>query len=257
MGEFIGTMILILVGDGVAAMAVLYGAFSGDYWGIAIGWGVGVAIAIYVVGTVSGAHINPAVTVALAMFKGFPWKKVVPYILAQTAGAFVGAALVYQMYWPIIDLFNKAHHMLRGTYNNVTFHIFFTGPFTGVTSPHAFVDEIILTGMLVLGVFAVIDQYNTNAPQGGMAALIIGLIVAAVGNLGGNLEAWPLNPARDFGPRVFGWLMGWGQNAFPGVDGFWWVPIVAPVIGGVIGAAVYQYLVHPYLVAMREADQAQ
>ncbi|EPZ42940.1 MIP/aquaporin family protein [Alicyclobacillus acidoterrestris] len=246
--EIIGTAFMIMVGDSVAAMAVLYNSFSGDYWGICILWGLGVTMAVYLVGAISGAHLNPAVTVGFAMYGGFPWKKVPGFIVSQGIGAFLGAGLTYTLFSPVINAYNAAHHAARAATTGLTTSgIFFTHPSAGITTGHAFVDEIILTGALVIGILALSDTYNTNTPRGNITPLIVGLLVAMVGGFGGQLEAWALNPARDFGPRLFAWMMGWGQNAFPGPGNFWWVPIVAPIVGAVVAGALYTYVLRPFM----------
>jgi len=125
--------------------------------------------------------------------------------------------------------------------------VFFTSPGTAVTPMKGFIDEIILTGLLMFGIFAVTDEFNTMAPQANFGAIVIGLIVAIIGASAGYLEAWALNPARDFGPRSFAWLMGWDASAFPGVGNYWWVPIVAPLIGGLIGGGAQHLLIRPFL----------
>lgn len=248
LAEVIGTAFLMMGGTGIAAMAILYGSFSGDYWGICVLWGLAVTFAVYLVGAISGAHLNPAVTIAFAIYGGFPWRKVFGFIVAQVIGAFIGAAITYQLYSPVIDAFNAAHNTTRDAAQGlITSGIFFTSPNTGITTGHAFVDQIILTATLVIGILAISDKWNTVSPGANMAPLMVGLLVALIGGFGGQLEAWAINPARDFGPRVFCWLMGWGPNAFPGIQGYWWVPVTAPVIGGIVAGAIYNYLLQPFM----------
>jgi glycerol uptake facilitator protein len=117
---------------------------------------------------------------------------------------------------------------------------------------HAFMDEVILTALLLLGIFAITDEFNTQAPMANSGALIIGLLVAVIGSSMGYLEAWALNPARDFGPRLFAYFAGWGSQALPAPENYWWIPIVAPLIGGVIGGGAYQILIRPYLPKYRD-----
>jgi len=246
--EVIGTAFLLMVGTSVAAMAILYNSFSGDYWGICILWGLGVTMAVYLVGAISGAHLNPAVTIGFAIYGGFSWKKVPGFIVSQVVGAFIGAAITYQLFSPTINAYNAAHHTTRSAVGGLTTSgIFFTHPNVGITTGHAFIDQIILTAALVIGILALSDAYNTNTPHGNMTPLIVGLLVAMVGGFGGQLEAWAINPARDLGPRIFGWLAGWGPNSFPGLNGYWWVPIVAPIIGGVVAGAIYNFLLRPFM----------
>lgn len=258
--EVIAVAIIILIGDSVAGMIVLYdppiNPYANAYWGVCITWGLAVTIAIYVTGSVSGCHANPAVTLSLAMFRDFPWKKVVPYWAAQIVGGFIGAAIVYALYVPVIDHFNAVHHFARDLDAGAA-GMFFTSPGPFITPMHAFTDEIILTAFLVLGIFAITEQYNEAAPMANSGALIIGLLVAAIGASAGFLEAWAINPARDFGPRLFCFFAGWGTGAIPGKLNYFWVPIVAPLIGGPIGAAIYQFAVRPFLPKRAEAGMPQ
>jgi glycerol uptake facilitator protein len=195
---------------------------------------------------VSGCHANPAITLALAIFRGFSWWKLAPYWAAQVFGAIVGAALVYVLYAPIIAHFEVLHHVTRGLDEGAG-HVFFTGPAAFITVLHAFVDEIILTALLMVGIFAITDQYNTVAPMANLGAVFIGLLFSMIGAAMGYLEGWPLNPARDFGPRLFCYVMGWGPQALPAPGHYWWVPIAGPLIGGVIGGGLYHVLVRPFL----------
>jgi glycerol uptake facilitator protein len=245
--EALATTIIITLGDSAAAMITLYdpSPYATAYWGVCIAWGLAVAIAILVTGAVSGTHANPAVTLALTLFRGFPPRKVLPYVAAQIVGCFIGAALVHQLFGPVIDAYNASHGLTRA--GGGAAGVFFTAPGPHITPIHAFWDEVVLTAILLLGIFAITDEFNTVAPQANGSALIIGLLVACIGACAGNLEAWPINPARDFGPRLYCFLTGWGESALPGPDHYWWVPIAGPLLGGIVGAAVYQYCVKPYL----------
>lgn len=249
LSEAIAVFIIIAFGDSVAAMYTLYAPspYQQAYWGVCIAWGLAVTMAIYATGSVSGTHANPAVTLALALYRKFSWAKVLPYWLAQVAGAFIGAALVYMLYVPVIDHFNAASHVTRAAGGAAG--VFFTHPGLAITPMHAFGDEIILTAFLIFGIFAITEQYNEMAPGANSGALMIGLLVALIGASMGYLEAWALNPARDFGPRLFCYLFGWGSSALPSPENYWWVPIVGPLIGGAAGGAAYQYLIRPFLPA--------
>jgi glycerol uptake facilitator protein len=248
--EAIAMLIIIGFGDAVAAMYTLYdpSPYQNAYWGVAIAWGLAVAIAIYVTGAVSGTHANPAVTLALAVYRGFPWRKVPAYVVSQVIGAFIGAALVYALFVPVIDHFNTAHQTLRDAAGGAaSAGVFFTHPGLAITPLHALFDEVVLTAFLLLGIFAITDEYNTQAPMANSGALMIGFLVAAIGASFGYLEAWALNPARDFGPRLFAYFAGWGSQALPAPVNYWWVPIVGPLIGGLVGGGIYQALIRPYL----------
>jgi glycerol uptake facilitator protein len=247
--EAIAVFIIISFGDSVAGMYTLYSPspYQSAYWGVCITWGLAVTIAIYATGSVSGTHANPAVTLSLALYRKFSWSKVVPYCIAQVVGAVLGASLVYLLYSPVINLFNETSHLTRAAGGAAG--VFFTHPGLAITPMHAFGDEIILTAFLIFGIFAITEQYNEMAPEANSGALMIGLLVALIGASMGYLEAFAINPARDFGPRLFCFFTGWGSSALPSPGNYWWVPIVGPLIGGILGGGVYQYLVRPYLPA--------
>lgn len=254
--EAVAMCIIISLGDSVAAMYSLYdpSPYQQAYWGVCIAWGLAVTIAIYSTASVSGCHANPAVTLALACFRKFSWSKVLPYCAAQVVGAFAGAGIVYALFGPVINAFNGAHHVTRAAGGAAG--VFFTHPGSFVMPMHAFSDEIILTAFLVFGIFAITEQYNEQAPGANSGALMIGFLVATIGASMGYLEAWAINPARDFGPRLFCYLTGWGPAAFPSPDHYWWIPIVAPLIGGVVGGGLYQVLIHQFLPARNRARVA-
>jgi len=245
--------IIIAFGDSVAAMYTLYAPspYQQAYWGVCIAWGLAVTVAIYTTGAVSGCHANPAVTLALAMYRRFSWKKVIPYWIAQVVGAFIGAVLVYVLFSPVIDHFNSASNLVRRSGGAAG--VFFTHPGLAISTSHAFCDEIILTAFLIFGIFAVTEHFNEIAPGPNMGALIIGLLVALIGASMGYLEAWAINPARDFGPRLFCFFAGWGSSALPSPESYWWVPILGPLIGGAIGGGAYQLLIWPFLPARERA----
>jgi glycerol uptake facilitator protein len=265
LAEFLGTLVLIAFGDGVVAMAVAalnqsgrgtqIFAASGDWLLIAWGWALAVAFGVYVAGGVSGAHINPAVTLALAVKRDFPWRKVLPYWAAQLVGAFVGAALVYLVYHQAISSFEAAKGITRGTLGGTadstpTFSIFatFPAPYFKASLLGPLVDQIVGTAFLLVFVLALTDERN-QPPKSNLAPLLVGLAVAAIGMSFGANAGYAINPARDFGPRFLAWLTGWGHVALPGVHGYWWVPIVGPLVGGVVGAVVYDLFIRDVLVA--------
>jgi glycerol uptake facilitator protein len=265
MAEFLGTFVLIMFGDGVVAMAVaaLNGSgraltkttiflATGDWLLIVFGWMFAVICGVYVAGGVTGAHINPAVTIANAVKRGFPWSKVPGYIAAQVAGAFVAAFVVWWVYHNAIDVYLLATHATKKT-SVATYSIFATFPapyYHNVGGP--FLDEVVGTFLLVLVVFAISDEFNIP-PQGNMGPLIVGVIVAAVGASFGANTGYAINPARDFGPRLFAWIAGWGKLALPGdygnVNTYFWIPIIAPIVGGIIAAVVYDLFIRDILIA--------
>jgi glycerol uptake facilitator protein len=251
--EAVAMFIIIAFGDSVAAMYTLYdpSPYQHSYWGVCIAWGLAVTIAIYTTASVSGCHANPAVTLALAVYRKFSWRKVVPYCIAQTVGAFLGAGIVYLLFAPVIEHFTAANHLTRATGGAAA--VFFTHPGLAVTPMHALSDQIILTAFLIFGIFAITEQYNEQAPGANFGAVIIGLLIAVIGASMGYLEAWAINPARDFGPRLFCFFTGWGSSALPSPDHYWWIPIVGPLLGGLVGGGAYQLLIHPFLPARLRA----
>lgn len=263
LAEFLGTFVLIMLGCGSVAVALAGLPGSGrqsDPFGaanwliVAWGWGFGVVFGVYVAGGVSGAHINPAVTLAFAVRRGFSWAKVLPYWFAQVVGAFAAAALVYAVYAPAIAAYDKAQHVAARTQSLDTFSIFATFPakyFHGeLWGP--LLDQVVGTALLLLLIAAILDNRNT-APLGNLFPFMIGIVVVAIGMTYGTNAGYAINPARDLGPRVLTWLQGWGQIAFPGnyqtFSEYWWVPIVGPLIGGVIGIVVYDLFIGQVLSA--------
>lgn len=246
--EFFGTMLLILFGCGVVAQVVTGGfptttGATGDYNSIAWGWGLGVAMAIYVAGRLSGAHLNPAVTVALAAFKGFPPSRVLPYIGAQVAGAFVAALVVRFVYSDAINRVDPNH-------TKATQGIFSTSPDIGVSLTTAFFDQVTGTAILVAVIFALTSAVN-NPPLANIGPLIIGLLVVGIGLGWGANAGYAINPARDLAPRLASWLTGYHDAWFSanGPELYFWVPIVAPLIGGLIGGALFVFCIEKFLPA--------
>lgn len=268
LSEFLGTFVLIAFGTGVVAMAVVGlpgsgrgdGIISdGDWLLITWGWGMAVAFGVYVAGGISGAHINPAVTLAFATFRGFPWYKVPGYVISQILGAIAGAALVYLNYKDAIGAFEQANGLERADSGTSTIPIFVTFPaqyFDDYLGP--FISELTGTAFLIVFVFAVVDLMNVP-PRANLGPLVIGLAVFAIGMSFGANSGYAINPARDLGPRILAWLEGWGTAAFPGDYGnltaYWWVPVVAPLVGALVGAIVYDFFIQNVLKARHVPEQ--
>lgn len=236
LAEFLGTLVLIMFGTGVVAQVVLGKGNYGDTLAINIGWGLAVVMGVYVAAGVSGAHLNPAVTLALAVHRGFPWRKVVPYAAAQLAGAFVAAALVWLTYRGALDAFDGGTRQVLGPQG--TAGIFATYPQAWLGIWGGLVDQIVGTALLVGVIFAISDTRNAPPPAG-LAPVIVGLLVVAIGLSFGLNAGYAINPARDLGPRLLTAVAGWGGEVFRAGGGWWWVPIVGPLIGGVIGGWLY------------------
>lgn len=224
---------VVLFGQGAAGEVV-----NGGFTNITIAWGLAVAFAVYLTAKISGAHLNPAVTIALAAFRGFPWSKVGPYCLAQIVGAFFGAALTFLNYRPAFLKFDPDLSRTAGVFT--TFPAFPAMPMAG------FLDQVVGTALLVLFVFAISDEHNI-APPSQIAPLLVGLVVVVIGMSFGAMHGYAINPARDFGPRLFTVLAGFRNNGLTDGTNQFLVPLVAPVIGGLAGGASYEVLIGRFI----------
>jgi MIP family channel proteins len=241
LAEFLGTFMLILLGTAVVAQVVLSGQANGSYLSINLGWGLAVVMGVYVAGGVSGAHLNPAVTLTLAVRRGFPWAKVLPYSLAQLAGAFTGALVTFITYREAFDHFDGGVRHVVGP--QATAGIFATYPQAFLsTFPGGLIDQVVGTAVLLLLIFAISDAKNL-APDPKFAPVVVGLAVTVIGMTFGYNAGYAINPARDLGPRLFTAFAGWGSDVFRAGNGWWWVPIAGPLAGGLLGGFTYDLLV--------------
>jgi len=225
-GEFLGTLILILLGNGVVAGTLLKGTKgeNGGWLAIVVGWGIAVTVAVYAVGPISGAHINPAITMALAWKGDFPWSNVAPYLLAQFGGAFVGASLVWLHYLPHWKLTDDpgakrscycTTPAVRNTFTNI-------------------LSEILATAMLVLVILFFGQQEFTQ----GLNPVAIGLLVVGIGLGLGGTTGFAINPARDLGPRIAHFVLpiyGKGSSDWE----YAWIPVVGPLVGGILAVYIF------------------
>jgi glycerol uptake facilitator protein len=260
-GEFFGTMILILFGDGVVATVFLYtnlGAnnaaspFANEWIVIILGWGLAVMLGIYVAGAISGAHINPAVTLGLAASGRHPWGKVLPYWGAQVLGAFVAGGLLYFVYQGALVHQLAVNHLTIGqiaqqsTGSGYGF-IFYTFPKAFVGTFGAFGDEFIGTALLMALILTIVDARNQPV-QANLNPFIIGMLIVAIGASFGLNTGYAINPARDFGPRL--WIALVSGGASLSADNYYfWIPIVAPLLGAVAGAFIFDYTIGKVLAA--------
>lgn len=246
--EFLGAGLLIFFGTGcVAAMVVGGATFS--QWEISIIWGLGVSMAIYLTAGVSGAHLNPAVTIALCLFGGFDKRKVPAYIVAQVAGAFCAAALVYGLYASVFLDYERTHAMVRGSVESLKLAgVFSTYPHPALSFTQAFLVEAVITAVLMCMVMALTDDGN-GLPRGALAPLLIGLTIAVIGSSMGPLTGFAMNPARDLGPKLMTYIFGWGEVALTGGKSppYFLVPVFAPIVGACLGAAGYKALICRHL----------
>ena len=277
--EFFGCFILISFGDGVVAMLwALVGSgrssqgplnSSGDWLLITWGWALAVAFAVYVTGGISGAHINPAISLGVAIRKQMPWNKVPAYWVAQVLGCFIGAALVFLVYNNAINHFDQVGHcgtvlkgctaIKKGTAASLgTYSTFATFPapyFHTFVGP--LIDQIVGTFFLALFVWAITDEYNSPVGSN-MGPFMVGMVVMAIGISFGANAGYAINPARDLGPRLFAWIAGWGKEAIPGnygnVNDYMWIPIVGPLIGAAIASFLYDFAIRDILRARRAPE---
>jgi len=250
---------MVFVGTSVVAAAVLSGAQVG-LWQVAAVWAIGVAMAIYLTGAVSGAHLNPAVSLAFAIFRPreFPRSLLLPYWLSQLAGAVLAGLTVLLLYGSFIQRFEERSGIARGEPGSqlaaMMFGEYFPNPgimgidaaARALISPlGAAAVEAVGTGILVLMIFALTDRRNSSLPVKYLAPAFIGLTVAMLISMLAPLTMGGWNPARDFGPRLVAFFAGWGEVAIPGPAGGFWAYIAGPLAGGPIGAAVYELLIRP------------
>jgi glycerol uptake facilitator protein len=253
--EFLGTLVLVLLGDGVVGSAFLLNMTDkgGRWMVITTGWALAVALAVYLTGKVSGGHVNPAVTLAQAVRGEFPWNRVLPYWAAQMAGAFAGAVIVYLDYFEAFRAFESANDIVRGQMSAGKLD----GPAAGgagIFSTYPAFDNLFLnlfseflgTLVLVLAAAALTDPRN-QAPGANLAPLLIGGVVWSIGLSLGGLTGYAINPARDFGPRVASSLFGWGTAVFQSHGYYFLVPLIAPLAGGVAGGLLYDQAIRRFL----------
>ena len=253
-GEVLGTYLLVLFGTGSVASAVLSGAQVG-LWQVAAVWGFGVTLAIYVSAGLSGAHLNPAVSLAMALLRpvDFPARRLLPYAAAQLAGAVLAGATVAVLFGPLLRRFEAAEGIVRGAPGSelsaMVFGEYFPNPAMfgtdaaarALVSPwQAALVEGFGTAVLVLVIFALTSSRNADKPGANLTPFFIGFTVAVLISLFAPLTQAGWNPARDFGPRLVAFALGWGRVAIPGPDGGFWVYVVGPLIGGPLGGLVWQ-----------------
>ena len=261
LAELIGTYLMVTIGTGSVAAAVLTGAQVG-IWQVAAVWGVGVTVAIYVTAAVSGAHLNPAVSLAFAIFRrgSFPWTRLMPYWVSQLAGAVLAGLTILWLFGPFIVRFEVVEALVRGEPGSqlsaMVFGEYFPNPAMFGTGPDAAslispvgaaLVEGFGTAILLLVIFALVDHRNSSLPTKYLAPFFIGFTVAVLISLFAPLTQAGWNPARDFGPRLVAFFAGWGPIAIPGPSSGFWAYIVGPMIGGPVGAGIYEFLVRPGL----------
>ena len=252
-GEVVGTYVLVTIGTGSVAAAVLTGAQVG-LWQVAVVWGFGVTLAIYVSAALSGAHLNPAVSFAFFLLRRvvLPPSRLLPYVCAQLAGAVLAGATIAALFWPFLLRFEAEKNLVRGAPGSelsaMIFGEYFPNPAMfgtdaaarALVSPlHATVVEGFGTAVLVFVIFALTSRHNRAVPQGNLVPFFIGFTVAVLISLFAPITQAGWNPARDFGPRLVAFFLGWGSIAIPGPEGGFLAYIVGPLVGGPIGGLVW------------------
>jgi MIP family channel proteins len=260
-GEFVGTFLMVLIGTGAVACAVLTGALQG-LWQVAVVWGVGVTLAIYTSAALSGAHLNPAVTTAFALVRParFPPHRVLPYVLAQLAGAVAAGCVVWAVFSPFLLRFEIQENLVRGAPGSEKAAMIFGQYFPNVAMFGTGADAAALvspllaalvegfgTLLLVLVIFALTDPDNAAVPEPTLVPVFVGATVAVLIAVFAPITQAGWNPARDFGPRLVALVAGYGTIAIPGPQAGFWVYIVGPLIGGPLGGLLYERIMRPYL----------
>jgi len=259
-GEAIGVYLIVLFGCGLIFSAILFGVI-GDFFSAGMGWGLAVAIAVYTAASMSGAHFNPAVTLALAITKRFPWSQVVQYWIAQITGGFLGAVTLLALFGQAFGQFATKNNLVIGEAGSeklammfipVSPHPWVVGidqaAYTAVPVWVGFLAEALCTGLLVMFILALLERRSVNGTPGWFFPVALGLLVCMIVIIDAPLTMTSLNPARDLGPRILLLFMGFGNIAFPGVrdGGSLLVTAGAPLVGGVVGALFFDYVMKPF-----------
>lgn len=241
LAECLATFVQMLVGEMAVAQLVIGGGNNGNWLAMALSWGLAVMLGVYVAGGVSGAHMNPAVTLALAINRGFEWYKVVGYWAAQFTGAFLGTAVAYLVYYDAVaafDVVGAGHH-----FTDKSAGIFMTMPAPWLTARGAAIDNMVGTALLLMGICALTDARNVNPVAANLAPLLLGLTVTTVALTAGMNGGAAINPVRDFPQRLFLSMAGWGGGVFSRHGWYWPVPLLCPLVGAQIGVLAYDLCV--------------
>ncbi|KAK9899035.1 aquaporin [Cystobasidium minutum MCA 4210] len=243
LAEFIATAILIIFGNGVNCQVVLSKLTQGSYLSISHGWGIGVMAGVYAAGGISGAHLSPAVTISLATYRGFPWRKVPGYILAQVLGACFGSCLIQGNYHALLNQYEGGYNVRTFGLETSTATLFFTGPQPYMSNIGAFCSELLATAVLLFIILSLGDANNNPAPPG-MNGVILYIVIMGIGAALGTETAYCLNPARDLGPRIAAAMYGYPSTIWTDRNCYWiYVPIIATICGGLVGCFTYDTFV--------------
>ncbi|XP_026227218.1 aquaporin-10a isoform X2 [Anabas testudineus] len=241
MAEFLGTFVLLLFGCSAAAQVKTSRELKGQFLSVNMAFSVGVMSAMYLTKGISGAHLNPAVTLSFCVLGQVPWTRLVPYSLSQVFGAYVASGIVYLVYYDAIMDFSGGVLTVYGP--NETASIFATYPTEYLSLGRSFFDQVVGTAMLLLCILGLDEKRNTPAPSELIPAIVAVIVLGISMSMSGNCGA-AINPARDFGPRLFTLTAGWGTEVFTCYNYWFWVPLVAPPLGAVLGAFMYLIFIH-------------
>ncbi|MEA4907350.1 MAG: aquaporin family protein [Chloroflexi bacterium] len=277
-GEALGVFLIVLFGCGVVAVAVLVGGM-GDLWSIGATWGLTIAVAVWAGASMSGAHFNPSVTIALALRRGFPWKHVLPYIIAQIFGGFLGAAVLATQFGGLIAAKLAALGVSPGEPGSqlvsMIFATYTPNPgmvgidqatatalnvaegWSKVSVLNGAFSEILGTALLMIAILMLLEARSVNSPAAWFFPLGLAAAVCMIVVITAPISMTSLNGARDLGPRIWALLQGYGSIAFPGPRGEWWVGSIAPIVGGVLGAYFFDFVMLPFYPKPKPAGQAE
>ncbi|HVB73422.1 MAG TPA: MIP/aquaporin family protein [Ktedonobacteraceae bacterium] len=268
-GEALGVFLIVFFGDAVIFVAVLLGV-APDIVTVGLVWGFAVGIAVWAAASISGAHFNPGVTLAMALRRKFPWVQVIPYIISQILGGLLAATVLSVLYTGIIADKLAALGLTKGAPGSQLVSMIFVpyvpnpgmvgiGPSNVAAQLHVLegwskvsvwqgaLGEFIATALLLVFILVLLEQRSTNAPISWFFPVGLGIGVMLLVVVEGPISMVSLNAARDLGPRIFLWLTGWGQMAFPGPRADWWVTSIAPTLGAIFGVYLYDFVLRPFM----------
>ncbi|KAM4690087.1 aquaporin-10-like isoform 1-T1 [Rhinophrynus dorsalis] len=245
LAEFLGVFILLLITVGASAQGVTSQNTKGNFFCMYLAGSMAVTLAIYISGGVSGGHLNPAYTLSLCVLGRFPWRKLPLYTLIQLVGSFTGAAAAFALYYDAIQNYTGGNLTVSGPRETASIFCSYPAPYLSISN--GVLDQVMGTAILMIGILAIVDSRNKPVIRG-LEPVVVGMLVFTIGLSMGSNCGYPINPTRDLGPRLFTCVAGWGMDVFRAGNSWWWVPVVAPCIGAVLGSILYQILVeihHP------------
>ncbi|XP_072108441.1 aquaporin-3-like isoform X1 [Mobula birostris] len=245
LAECLGTLILVLFGCGALAQVTLSRGTHGQFLTVNFAFGFSVMLGVLIAGQVSGAHLNPAVTFAMCLLAREPWIKFPLYSLSQIVGGFLASGIIFGLYFDALwDFSGQDKLLVYGP--NATAGIFATYPSEHLSPTNGFFDQMIGTTALIVCILTIVDKWNNPVPKG-LEAFTVGFTVLVIGLSMGFNSGYAVNPARDFGPRLFTSMAGWGADVFTAGNYWFWIPIFAPLLGSVLGILVYQLMIGIHL----------